>query len=66
MHRIGRMWFEGTEGQNLSRTRGSRMLVQGKRGRGPSVRDIAYGGDYEGIMSRLLCYSLPLKILWCG
>lgn len=63
MRRRGRKWSEGTVGQNLSRTRGSRAPVQGQWG---GMRYVAYGDDHEGIVGRLLCHSLPLKVLDCG
>lgn len=66
MRRRERKWSEGTEGQNLSRRRGPRAAVQGQRGGGLGVREVAYGNDYEGIMGCPLCYSLSLKILVLG
>lgn len=63
MSRRGRKLFEGTVGQNLSRTRGPRAQLQGWRSEEPGVRVVAYGDDQEGVVGRLLCYSLPLKVL---
>jgi hypothetical protein len=30
------------------------------------MRDVAYRDDKEGIVGRLLCYSLPLEVLEYG